>query len=222
MYVNGLLCELDTNCTYKNQPDYPNPEKLEKNSSYLVYLDVWQRHITAIEDPEIREAALDASITDTTTRSQTVWQVKLLKIDSSKFSTNPENNPETNPENNPENSAQADIKKIIHQEWKNFTKNRNNYLNVDFDSKLASASQQIENQLYRVEIHTPTPRNTTEGGTATFKWSRDNAIVVSPIKDINRNTINIVNPGRDDSQFFCTQPMGRNNWRRGRIKRYTW
>src|SRR5215217_6505924 len=70
--------------TYTTQPDYPNPtgldlEDLEPNESRtdLVYLDVWQRHITAIEDPDILEVALGGP--DTTTRVKTVWQVKVLK-----------------------------------------------------------------------------------------------------------------------------------------------
>jgi hypothetical protein len=70
--------------TYTTQPDYPNPtgldlEDLDPNESRtdLVYLDVWQRHITAIEDPNILEVALGGP--DTTTRVKTVWQVKVLK-----------------------------------------------------------------------------------------------------------------------------------------------
>jgi hypothetical protein len=42
----------------------------------LVYLDVWQREISAIEDPGIREVALGGP--DTATRVQTVWQVRVL------------------------------------------------------------------------------------------------------------------------------------------------
>jgi hypothetical protein len=39
-----------------------------------VYLDVWERHITCVEDPHIREVALGGP--DTTTRAQVVWQVR--------------------------------------------------------------------------------------------------------------------------------------------------
>lgn len=44
----------------------------------LAYLDVWQRHVTVLEDGRLREVALGGP--DTTTRIQTVWQVKLLPI----------------------------------------------------------------------------------------------------------------------------------------------
>ncbi|MBD2080942.1 DUF6519 domain-containing protein [Leptolyngbya sp. FACHB-17] len=73
--------------TYKTQVDYPEPEFKDAikepipDGLYLVYLDVWQRHVTVVEDPGLREVALN--IPDTTTRTQTVWQVKLRKFDRS-------------------------------------------------------------------------------------------------------------------------------------------
>ena len=59
--------------TVSRQPHFPTNDvgnKLEGN----YYLDVWQRHITAIEDPSILESALNGP--DTTTRLQTIWQIK--------------------------------------------------------------------------------------------------------------------------------------------------
>ncbi|MDJ0579768.1 DUF6519 domain-containing protein, partial [Crocosphaera sp.] len=66
--------------TYKTQPDYFNPHPPSNLSSglYFAYIDVWERHITTIEDNSLREIAL--SLPDTTTRSKTVWQLKLLNI----------------------------------------------------------------------------------------------------------------------------------------------
>jgi len=69
--------ELSRVLTYKTQSDYPNPEPCN-NGLHLAYLDVWQRHITTIEDPGLREPALN--IPDTTTRSKTVWQLKLQPL----------------------------------------------------------------------------------------------------------------------------------------------
>jgi hypothetical protein len=79
IYVEGTLCELEAPATYLNQPDYPDPPALdpENGRTDLVYLDVWQRHLSAIEDPSIREPSLGGP--DTTTRLQTVWQVKVSK-----------------------------------------------------------------------------------------------------------------------------------------------
>jgi len=85
-YVQGLLCEAekDPPATYATQPIYfPLPESetrgvLAKNGGqFLVYLDVWERHLTYIEDDLIREVALGGS--DTATRAKIVWQVKVLK-----------------------------------------------------------------------------------------------------------------------------------------------
>lgn len=85
-YIDGILCENDAAVTYDNQPYLPNATPpavltLLQNSKTLwaiVYLDVWQRHITALDDPHIREVALGGP--DTTTRAQTVWQVKILPL----------------------------------------------------------------------------------------------------------------------------------------------
>ena len=57
----------------------------------------------------------------------------------------------------------------------------------------------LENQLYRVEVHTPGPV-----GTATFKWSRDNATVASRVTHINpsRTRITVESLGRDDVLTF--------------------
>lgn len=57
--------------------------------------------------------------------------------------------------------------------------------------------RRLENQLYRVEIHTPGPL-----GTATFKWSRDNGTVVTSIEKISGNTITVHDLGRDDVLGF--------------------
>ncbi len=75
-YVNGLLVEIESPVSYKNQPEW-NPPGAETGKKYVAYLDVWERHITYIEDDEIREVALNGP--DTCTRSKTVWQVKLIE-----------------------------------------------------------------------------------------------------------------------------------------------
>ena len=41
----------------------------------LVYLDVWRREVTHLQDPSLIEPAVNV---DTTTRYQTAWQVKVL------------------------------------------------------------------------------------------------------------------------------------------------
>lgn len=73
-YVCGVLCENDRPVLFTSQPDYPGAELPSGDGRFLVYLDVWQRTITWIQDPSIREIALGGP--DTTVRSQTVAQVR--------------------------------------------------------------------------------------------------------------------------------------------------
>ncbi len=83
-YVDGILIENDSECLLGEQPYYkfrPLDELLKEmgeDETFWLYLDVWERHITAIEDDSIREQALGGP--DTCTRAQVVWQVKALPI----------------------------------------------------------------------------------------------------------------------------------------------
>lgn len=86
--------------TYTTQPYYPTtqgeyprpafatePEdtklptlNLQANHYLLViYIDAWKRSVTSLDDERLLEAALGG--VDTTTRLQTVWQVKILPIE---------------------------------------------------------------------------------------------------------------------------------------------
>src|SRR4029077_6867387 len=89
-YVDGILVENDTECSYETQPAYPVPSsdpflKLSQGNEFWLYLDVWERHVTIIEDDGIREPALGGP--DTCTRSKIVWQIKALPIDTVKKAT---------------------------------------------------------------------------------------------------------------------------------------
>ncbi len=85
-YVDGILCENEEDVAYMSQPHLPDPQKIQEllkkegAKAGLVYLHVEQRHVTALDDPYIREKALDGS--DTATRLKTVWQVKVLPLPS--------------------------------------------------------------------------------------------------------------------------------------------
>lgn len=73
IYVGGLRCELGH--------DLPLEQLLgasivpARDRTDLIYLDVWERHLTAIDDPSILEPALDGA--DTTTRLEVAWRVRL-------------------------------------------------------------------------------------------------------------------------------------------------
>ena len=86
IYVDGILCENEAPISYADQfaADYPDSTavaavlKSAPATIGIAYLDVWERHITALEDPHIREVALGGP--DTATRAKIVWQVKVLPI----------------------------------------------------------------------------------------------------------------------------------------------
>lgn len=152
-YVGGVLCENDAACLYSDQPDDPGAAArlaalLEAGyTRFVVYLDVWERHITALEAPAMADSALDGI--DTTTRTRTTWQVRLLPLDSAL------------PE---EETAVAAL-----PEWQAL---------LDGERRRGRLSAQQtpgtllrDNQLYRVEVHA------VEEGAVAFKWSRENGAI---------------------------------------------
>ena len=85
-YVDGILCENEAEpATFLAQPDLPGTALPTAAGSYAVYLDVWERHVTAGEQradgfPSLREPALGGP--DTASRVRVVWQVKLASVGS--------------------------------------------------------------------------------------------------------------------------------------------
>jgi len=82
-YVDGILCQLEQNVSYLSQPDFPDAPAMQMPASgsdlrALVYLEVWQRLVTYLEDGAVREIALGGP--DTGTRLKTVAQVKVLPV----------------------------------------------------------------------------------------------------------------------------------------------
>ena len=83
-YIQGVLCENgNQELLYSQQYGYPFLDSLDiedkqSGTSYLAYLDVWERHLTYVEDDYMREIALAGP--DTATRAKIVWQVKLKEI----------------------------------------------------------------------------------------------------------------------------------------------
>jgi hypothetical protein len=184
LYVDGILCENDADgLTLLKQPDLPGAALPSANGSYAVYVDVWERHIAPAEQsggtfPPMREAALGGA--DTASRVRVVWQVKLAAVAShacSAFTPPP-----------------APTGKLRASEVKG-TPAANDCL-----VPTSGGYRGLENQLYRVEVHA------SSGGTATFKWSRDNASLSSAAKssDQTAGVIEVKDPGRDDATGFVS------------------
>jgi hypothetical protein len=182
-YVEGILCENEPpgeceapedDVTYFNQPYYfrdpdDNAQQLP-SPPFLVYLDVWERHITSLEDDSIREVALLGP--DTSTRSQVVWQVRAWPLQ----------------------ATVADCGSLpwgdLVEEWRPANRGclaaQSKPGDTSTDACILppeSRFRGFENQLYRVEIHDPGPVQTPGAtGQATFKWSRNNGSVVFPVE----------------------------------------
>ena len=79
-YVDGIPVENDAVVAYGEQPGLSANDRQRLAAAatepVLAYLDVFERLVTSIEDPEIRDSALGGP--DTATRSQIAWRVRLL------------------------------------------------------------------------------------------------------------------------------------------------
>lgn len=218
-YVDGILCEngqVDIKCGnpesdigYYTQPDFPRDagksDFQTEDLPLLVYLDVWERHISYIEDDYIREKAL--GVADTASRSKVVWQVKALK---SSYQ---------NGWKDYATLADGEILcDVIRRKWRKIVENLLQDPNRGCLKAKAKETEEVptepcitspqssyrgeENQLYRVEIHSSgfvsNGLETNKPSAATFKWSRDNGTVAFPIISKSGNTIVLEHLGRDD------------------------
>lgn len=177
--------------SYLSQPDYPLPALAGNGlplalalaaGVYLAYLDVWQAHVSALDDPAIRETALGGP--DTAARAKTVWQLRLLPV--------------TVPD------GQGPTCNADYPEWDALLAGTSGRLSARSAPPAGPTGpclippgggyQGLENQLYRIEIHDP-----GNDGVATFKWSRDNASVVSRILVFDGSTLELDSTGPDDA-----------------------
>jgi hypothetical protein len=184
-YVQGVLVESHRAILYTEQPGYgsagqPTLDDIQKwPSGLLAYLDVWERHITYVEDDHIREVALGGP--DTCTRAQVVWQVKVL------FQPQNVNVFDCNavslllPLGTGKLRARARLDKPPTE-----------LCVIPPESRYRGA----ENQLYRVEVHKGGTA-TGDAGSATFKWSRENGSVTFPMRSLSGTTAILENLGRD-------------------------
>lgn len=195
-YVDGILCENESLSIYGpsdapefTQPDYVADE-LDNGKSYFVYLDVWERHVTALDDEAIRETALGSHGPDTATRAKVLWQVKTMEL------------PPGGPTFNCQNIQDSGWWKELLQKWQ--PENRGLLIaRADEPDDATETNPCIispdahyrgaENQLYRVEIH----RHGTVNTPATFKWSRENGSVLLAIRSISGNQVALEDMGRD-------------------------
>ena len=171
---------------YNEQPYFPNVNVVAPapttGGPHLLYLDVWRREVTSLEDLNLIENAVGV---DTTTRWQTVWQVKTLaNVGSGATCGSPLEawNSLIAPSDGRLSSAAVGVP-------------------TNTDPCLLPPSggyRGLENRLYRVEIHDGGP-----SGTATFKWSRDHASVATSVIAITAlDKLTVASVGRDSVMHF--------------------
>ena len=204
-YLQGEMCRnMDSiRCTEQEAWPFPDtPPVMENGKKYLIYLHLWWRHITSLEDDQIREVALGGP--DTTTRLQTVWQVKAVEIRSAVTAVP---NLKTNYEEFARILAEHHI--FANGTYRKVTgRLKARALKPPKQDQPCITSPQnryrgAENQLYRVEIHRAgTACGVNESAPdypcATFKWSRENGSVVFPIVELNEEKVTLEHLGRDD------------------------
>jgi hypothetical protein len=235
-YVNGLLCENRETIAYVNPSHciFPGEVVLEEGKSYLVYLDVWERHLNHIEAPSIREAALGGP--DTATRAQVVWQVRPLLLE------------EERGDGDAENRLREELEMLLGR-LEAAQANGDEATVRELSQRIAeirAALQALENggascwarlqallpptsarlqararQDGRPEDPCTIPPQASYRGAenqlyrveihrpgranrATFKWSRDNGSVVFPILAVSGQTVALAHLGRD-GRFTLTE-----------------
>jgi hypothetical protein len=173
-YVDGVLCTNPRRSTFGEQPDRPGaalPQPAGREPEHhVLWLDVWERGLTAAEDPDVVEPGLGGA--DTVTRSRVVAQVRTLRLDS---------------------SAAPDMRRI-HTAWQPPVPP------LEARGRLTArrrkpATSGLDNALYRIEVHDGGEGG--GGGGVTFKWSRDNASVVFPVAGVEDAAVEIGPSPRD-------------------------
>ena len=156
------------------------PAELARGKIHLLFLDVWEREITFIQDDSIRETALGGP--DTCLRTTVSWRVRAA-------------------DKAPEGTAELSIDMPREDLWRDWSSWTSQWQGLNRGLLQARAKPDpskdagpcvsspearyrgAENQLYRVEIH-----QGGNAGVATFKWSRDNGSETFAIRRTSGDT----------------------------------
>jgi hypothetical protein len=163
---------------FTSQPWLPGVT-LPGQGTFFAYLDVWTREVTYLEDSNLIDPAVGI---DTTGRLQTIWQVKLVAVNAGVT------------------CATAGSPWPADSTGRLTTAPIANTPSGPCCLTTNTGYTGMENQNYRVEIHTPGPI-----GTATFKWSRDNASVETGVTGI----LGVTNSVRVLASQLTVLSMGR-------------
>jgi hypothetical protein len=177
LYAKGLAPEVfpGETPTWRKQPFLPVPQAVPAGTA-IAYLHVFERELTWVEEPELLEKALHG--VDTATRRQVAWQVKLATP--------------------PNATCRMDLDALFPPSAGRLTTQATATPTSDDPCILPPTGgyRGLENRLYRIQVHVPGPV-----GTAKFKWSRENASIVSPVQAIatsgTKSEVQVLRIGRD-------------------------
>jgi hypothetical protein len=197
-YVDGWLCENAASVAFQGDDEHPRqpwaaepaqPPQLEPGT-YLAYLEVWERHLSALEHDgllaravpgALREVALGG--VDTASRAQVIWQVRLARFP---------------------NGAATPTAPLSEAQWDDWLIRLRGTRGIATASPIMivkaaepgigdpdpcvvsprAAYRGQENHLYRVEIYRGDSGAMRGGLPATFVWSRDNGSTVLAVESI--------------------------------------
>ncbi|MDQ6617635.1 MAG: DUF6519 domain-containing protein [Actinomycetota bacterium] len=187
-YVYGLRCQAPA----PGAPDSTYPDLVSLGTPYLVQLLVWERTVSAALDPDLLEPALGPYPPDTTVRSQVAWIPEVtgflpLPRDGKLVAVRDLSTDDQSPEYL--STQYEEYNRVSARDRPRLAARVEHRVETAEQSIVATASSflGVENQLYRVEVHTGgRVADATKKGEPgpTFKWSRDNAsaefAIVSP------------------------------------------
>lgn len=167
-YVDGLAAESDAAFEMSL-----NDLGMKEPKLHLLYLDVWEEHVTWLEDNLVREPGLGGPDTTTQARIRSLVRAAVL-TDEVK---NDEDWVKWYGANLQRSSRGLKAPGRVIPQLHPWTDSPAADDDVPCVADPAGGYRGLENQLYRVEIHAP--GSATKSGKPTFKWSRDNGSVAA-------------------------------------------
>jgi nitrous oxidase accessory protein NosD len=174
IYIDGLLYEQDEAVSLTSSVT-------EGDGQYVVYLEVFRRLVTSIEDPTLKESAVGV---ETAARTQVVCRLRLARLEEDERTCQ-------------DLAGWAPPNFETTGQLAAFTEEE-----PEVDPCLpppGSGYRGLENHLYRVEVHA----SGEAGRGASFVWSRDNGSFASEWLQRDGNTLTVQSLGPDKIRNFA-------------------